>query len=150
MPQSHFALYAHIIFSTRYRQALITPEIRSRLHAYLAGILRNQGCHSARVGGPADYIHICCQQPKLVAPADLIEIVKKDSSRWMKTHGGIWANFFWQTGYGAFSVNPEQEPTLLTYIDRQEEHHRQETFLEEVQRILAALGYDYHEHAWIE
>ena len=41
MPQSLSKVLVHLIFSTKHREPLIIPEIRSRLHAYMVGILDN-------------------------------------------------------------------------------------------------------------
>jgi hypothetical protein len=40
-----------------------------------------------------------------MAPADLAEDVKKSSSKWIKTKGVHYSNFYWQDGYGRFSVS---------------------------------------------
>jgi putative transposase len=36
-------------------------------------------------------------------------------------------NFYWQDGYGAFSVNPAQIDTVIKYIANQKAHHCNKT-----------------------
>ncbi|MCK4542633.1 MAG: hypothetical protein KAU17_10410, partial [Spirochaetales bacterium] len=45
-------------------------------------------------------------------------------------------NFYWQDGYGAFSVNPRAVDIVTAYIDRQYEHHNKKTFQEEYMALL--------------
>ena len=41
MPQSLTRLYAHLVFSTKYREAILDEAIRPRVHGYLATIIRD-------------------------------------------------------------------------------------------------------------
>ncbi len=66
----------------------------------------------------------------------LLEEVKKNSSKWIKTQGVQYANFYWQIGYGAFSVSGRNLNIVEKYIQRQEEHHRKMTFKEEYRETL--------------
>jgi putative transposase len=46
----------------------------------------------------------------------LLEEVKKSSSRWIKTKGKEYEGFYWQDGYGIFSVNPSELDVVIRYI----------------------------------
>src|SRR5438552_6394461 len=50
--------------------------------------------------------------------------VKKTSSKWIKRLDSKYRQFYWQRGYGAFSVSPSQLNAVLEYVASQEEHHR--------------------------
>ncbi|MBI5722620.1 MAG: transposase, partial [Planctomycetes bacterium] len=56
---------------------------------------------------------------RTTAVSDLVEEIKKRSSKWMKTKGIV--GFGWQNGYGAFSIGQSQLKELIAYIDRQKE-----------------------------
>ena len=57
--------------------------------------------------------------------------------------------FFWQRGYGAFSVSPSQLDSVLEYIDKQQEHHCQRTLQEEYRELLRKHGVDFDErYVW--
>jgi hypothetical protein len=47
---------------------------------------------------------------------ELIEGLKSHSSKWIKTKGVGYENFYWQDGYGGFPVNPSEIDTVITYI----------------------------------
>jgi len=48
--------------------------------------------------------------------------------------------FFWQRGYGAFSVSPSQLKAVLEYVQAQQEHHRTRSFQEEYRELLCSTG----------
>jgi len=145
MPQSLSFLLIHIVCSTKDRSPLLTPEIRSNLHAYLATVTRNAGCESYRVGGVADHVHLAIRLSRTTTIAHLVEELKTSSSKWLKTQSPTLANFAWQNGYGAFSVGPSDLEALRRYIDIQEEHHRTHTFQEEYRAFLNRYGVEFDE-----
>jgi REP element-mobilizing transposase RayT len=110
------------------------------MHAYLATICRELGAELAHVGGVADHIHIVSTLSRTLSQAQLIEQIKKTSSRWIKTVDARYCGFSWQRGYGAFSVSPSQFESVRRYIDRQPEHHRTRTFQEEYRELLHKHG----------
>jgi REP element-mobilizing transposase RayT len=145
MPQSLSKVLLHVVFSTKNREKTIPVNLRSALHAYLAGICRAKGSEAFRVGGTSDHIHIACTLPRTLTMAKLVEEIKKPSSIWMKQQEGGPPNFSWQAGYGIFSLGQSQLQTLLQYIDHQEEHHRTKSFKEELLELLDKYCVEYDE-----
>ena len=145
MPQSLHVLTTHIIFSTKHRRSDLNKELRPRLWAYLAGILKNMECNSITVGGYVEHVHILCNLSKKVASMKILEIVKKESSKWIKDQEARQQLFHWQDGYGLFSVSPSHFEAVRQYILRQEEHHQRISFREEFLRILKRNRVEYDE-----
>ena len=149
MPQSIHVNYAHITYSTRFRRPILSKEIRPKLYAYQAGILRNLECHNVTIGGVEDHVHILCNLTKKHSSATVLEKVKRASSKWIKSLDKCFADFHWQRGYGLFSVSPGHVEATRAYIQKQEEHHRKETFQEEFRRIAKKYGVELDEKlAW--
>jgi REP element-mobilizing transposase RayT len=149
MPQSLSYLLIHVIFSTKDRVPLIAEAIRPRLHAYLATVARNSDCECFCVGGVADHVHLAIRLPRTLAVADLLEELKTSSSKWLKTQSPLLQTFSWQRGYAAFSVGPSDLEPLRRYIQRQEEHHRKQTFQEEYRAFLNRYGIEFDErYVW--
>ena len=144
MPQSLSKVIVHIIFSTKDREPWLESNVRPRVHAYLTTICRDLGAELVRVGGVVDHVHIVTTLPRTVSQAQLAEQIKKASSKWIKALDGRYRGFFWQRGYGAFSVSPTQVDAMLQYIEAQREHHRTRTFQEEY-RLLRRHGVDFDE-----
>lgn len=78
-----------------------------------------------------------------------MEELKSHSSKWIKTKGMGYESFYWQDGYGAFSVNPSEIDTVIAYIAKQKEHHRRKTFQEEYRSFLKNYKVEYDErYVW--
>jgi putative transposase len=150
MGQSLAEIYVHLVFSTKGRaQFLGDVPLREQLHAYIAGICRNLDSPAIIVGGVEDHVHILCRLGKQTAVSDLVREVKRDSSKWLKSQDAHLAHFYWQDGYGAFSVSPGHVGDLTQYIANQVEHHRRETFQDELRRICEKYGIELNEqYAW--
>ena len=149
MSQSLSSVLIHLIFSTKNREPFITPEIEPELHPYMATILREVKSPSLAINGTSDHIHILFSLGRVITIADVVEEVKTNSSKWIKTKGAEFRNFHWQRGYGAFSIGQSSVPSLKRYIKNQKEHHRRVTFQEEYQKFLKAYGIEYDErYVW--
>lgn len=128
---------------------MIDKNVEAELHAYIGGICKNTGCTSLIVGGYTDHIHILCLLSKKVTLIKLVEEVKSHSSKWIKTKGEAYKNFYWQDGYGAFSVNPSEIDTVTAYIRNQKEHHDKKTFQDEYRAFLKKYNVEYDEqYVW--
>jgi putative transposase len=128
--QSLANILTHLIFSTKNREPLLTDkDLRQRTHAYSAAVSKDLQCPALIVGGVANHVHVLCQLAKTQSVSVVMEHLKTSSSKWLKTHGV--RTFSWQRGYGAFSVSQSNVASVVSYIEKQEEHHRTMTFEEE-------------------
>ena len=149
MGQSLVKNYIHIVFSTKHRQSLIIPSIETELYSYLGGICNNLECQVVKVGGYKDHIHVLCLLSKKIALMKLVEQLKSNSSKWIKTKGNEFKNFYWQDGYGAFSVTPSEVEIVINYIANQKEHHCKKTFQDEYKAFLKKYEVSYDErYVW--
>jgi REP element-mobilizing transposase RayT len=149
MGQSLVQNYIHIVFSTKHRQPMIHPPYEAELHAYIGSICKSLDCPVLTVGGYTDLIHLLCMLSKKIALIELVKKVKAHSSKWIKTKSPSLQNFYWQDGYGAFSVNPKEIDVVIRYIQNQHEHHRKKTFQEEYRTFLKQYKVPYEEqYVW--
>jgi len=145
MAQTLVSLLTHIVFSTKHREDLITPTVEPHLYAYLGGITKDYGTQLLAAGGTANHVHLLVSQSKTMALSDLLEEIKKSSSKWIKTQGAEFARFHWQDGYGALSIGASQSPAVRAYLARQKQHHRKISFQEEFVALLEKYGIEYDE-----
>ena len=145
MGQSLVKNYIHIVFSTKHRVPLIHQPVQDELYSYIGRIYKEMECQPIKIGGYTDHIHILCMLSKKIALMKLLEEVKSHSSKWMKTKGEILKKFYWQNGYGAFSVNPSQVNIVIAYIENQKEHHKRRSFQDEYRAILRKYKVEYDE-----
>ena len=145
MPQSIHVLFAHIVFSTKERRPWLSDEIRPRLFAYLATTLRDLGCNDVLVNGYTDHVHILCNLSKTNPTAKIIEITKKESSKWIKKEFTQLNTFHWQNGYGLFSVSRSHIEAVRQYVSDQENHHKEISYQDELRRLLERNGMEINE-----
>ena len=149
MPQSLANVLVHLIFSTKNRVPLLTPEIATELHPYLATACRTCRSPAQQVGGADDHIHIVCSLARTISVSELVEEIKTSSSKWIKTKGERFRSFAWQAGYGAFSIGQSQLPVVRRYILGQRQHHRQRGFQDEFREFLKRYEVEYDErYVW--
>ena len=145
MSQSFVKFYAHIVFHTKYSRDIIKADTEAELYSYIGGILKNCNSIPLKIGGIEDHVHVLCTLPKTMSLADLTEEIKKSSSKWIKSKGQAYTSFYWQPGYGGFSVGWSQVETVKNYISNQKVHHKKITFLEEYKTLLDENGVEYDE-----
>lgn len=112
-------MLAHIVFSTKNRVDLIAPEIENDLFGYIHGIVENNGSKLLIANGTANHIHLLVSLPKKIDIPELIGDIKRDSSSWIKKQDTGYSGFYWQKGYGAFSIGQSQVEAVMNYIKRQ-------------------------------
>ena len=149
MPQSLSKLWIHIIFSTKKRYPFLKDLIiQQKVHAYIKAICCKQNCETLIVGGIEDHIHLLIELPRTVKLSDIVEKIKKSSSKWIKTISASdeeLNNFYWQRGYAAFSVSHSNLKSVEQYIRNQYKHHQKKNFQEEVREFLIKNNISYDE-----
>jgi len=149
MPQSLSNVMIHLIFSTKNREPFIAPGIERDLHRYMAAIFKAHESPALTINGTQDHIHALFTLSRTQTIAGLIEEVKKESSKWMKRQGTPFKNFYWQTGYGTFSIGNSGRETCLKYIANQKPHHREKSFQDEYRMFLRKYNIKYDErYVW--
>jgi REP element-mobilizing transposase RayT len=149
MSQSLASILVHLVYSTKERQPFLTADVEPELYAYQGAVFRELGCPALIINGTADHLHALFRLSRTVPVCDLVEEVKKRSSKWLKTTGSTFSAFQWQAGYGAFSIGESGVEAAKRYIAHQKEHHRHKTFQEEFRMFLARYRMEYDErYVW--
>ncbi|MDR6920423.1 MULTISPECIES: IS200/IS605 family transposase [Chryseobacterium] len=145
MPQSLVKNYLHIVFSTKYREDFIDEAIEKELFSYIAVLCHDFESPALQIGGTGDHIHILCLLSRKTALMKLVQEIKAHSSKWIKTKGSKYENFFWQDGYAAFSVSRSEINNIINYIKNQRLHHQEQKFKDELLEILKKHDIEYDE-----
>ena len=148
MSQSLVKNAIHLIYTTKQRQRWIHEESRDALYAYQAGILRNCESPAVIIGGVDDHVHTLFCLSRNRALKDVVENVKKQSSKWYKARS---ANryFRWQAGYAAFSVSESLIRRVREYIANQEYHHSSVSVQDELRALFRRHNVEFDErYVW--
>ena len=144
MSRTFTNLLTHLVFSTKEREPLIVPELKSELYAYLGGLTGELKGKAYGINGTTDHVHMLIGLPPVISISEALRFIKSNSSGWVHEK---WPRmpFAWQLGYGAFSVSKSNKPEVLKYIRNQETHHRKSSFKEEFVEFLVRHDIEYDE-----
>ena len=145
MAQSLNKTLIHIVFSTKNRTPVLAKPVQLGLYPYMVGIAETIRCKILSVGGIDDHVHILISLAKTISVADMVQEIKRGSSRWITRSIPELSDFSWQAGYGTFSIGQSQVATVAKYIESQKKHHQKMTFQEEYIAFLKKYGIDYDE-----
>ena len=145
MSQTYTDLIVHVVFSTKGRKEGIHDALKTRLWAYLAGIVRELGGKPIIVNGTSNHVHLLIQWPPTLSIADALRVIKTNSSRWINGTKSEDYAFGWQSGYGAFSLDRADVGTVSRYISGQEDHHRRLSFQNEPLELLKEHAIEFDE-----
>ena len=86
---------------------------------------------------------------KTIDISELVGDIKRDSSKWIKAQNKKFENFYWQEGYGAFSIGQSQIGDVMRYITNQKEHHRRKKFKDEMRGFYRKYEIEFDErYVW--
>jgi putative transposase len=135
----------HIVFSTKNRDCVLIKDYRERLYRFIWGVIKNNKSVLYQINGVEDHLHIATHLHPTKNLADLIKDIKVSSALMIKNEN-IFPGFTgWQDGYAAFTKSYAEKDIWINYIKKQEEHHRNASFRDELIELLKQEGIDFKE-----
>ena len=117
-------LYYHLVWATKLRVPLMTPEVEPRVHGFIRGKAIGLGATVYALNGVEDHVHLVVSIPPAVAVARFVGQVKATASTRFNKSGVSEVRFLWQAEYAAFSFDRKRLPNYIAYVRGQKEHHR--------------------------
>ncbi len=145
MANTYTQIHIQAIFAVQNRQCLIQKGWEDELYKYITAIIQNYDHKLLQINGMPDHLHVFFGMRPTQSISSLMQKVKGDSSKWINEKGVLRHRFSWQEGYGAFSYAKSQVPSVIRYIQNQEQHHKKKTFIEEYINFLNAFEIEYDE-----
>ena len=145
MAQSLCKIYLHIIFHIKTSSPSILDDDLERVHAYIGQLINDAHCTNIWVGGIDDHVHVLCLVGPETPISHLVEEMKRNSSRWIKSISPHYTHFTWQGGYAAFSVSQSVVDKTLEYIKNQAKHHKKTSFKDEYRQFLKLFNIEFDE-----
>ncbi len=150
MAHSYYAVYEHTVFSSKNRIPFLTSENEEDVFRYLASSLKGQGCCSLAVGGHVEHIHLLYRRPSTLPTPDLLKEVKRQSGISLKENNKLQQDFYWQEGYGAFSISYWDLEKIGGHINKQKMHHEDKSWEKEYRQLLKKHGVEYDERFFLD
>jgi len=145
LPSAWTQNFYHIVFSTKDREALITPDLETRLYPFVGGALRDLRCSLLAINGIEDHVHLLARYPADLCHSDPLRHVKSRSSKWVHETFPALQHFAWQEGYGGFTLSKSKVPAVEAYIANQKEHHQRQDHRTEFLGLLRRHGIEFDE-----
>jgi REP element-mobilizing transposase RayT len=145
MPNTYTQIYIHIVFAVRNREALINSVLKEMLYKYISGTIEKQNQKLYIINGMPDHVHILVSLNGSLSVANLVKEIKEHSTKYINEQNVLKAKFYWQEGYGAFSVSQSALKNVIDYIKNQEHHHLKTNFIDEYKSFLKAYNIEFNE-----
>ncbi len=121
--------YAHLVWTTKERSPWITAHIEAQLYAQLVDSAAKLGCYVYSVNGMPDHVHVVLSVPPKHSIAYVVKMLKGSSAHFVNhVLRPVEYHFQWQRGYGYLTLGQTQLARAITYVERQKEHHSQQSF----------------------
>ncbi len=144
MSNTYTQIHIHLIFAVKFRQGLINPTWKERLHKYITGIIQKNNHKVLQINSMPDHIHILIGLRPNQSLSSLVQNVKSESTKFINNEKLSLIKFEWQEGFGAFSNSKNQIPNIIEYIKNQEAHHSKKSFSEEYIEFLNEFEIDWN------
>ncbi len=136
-------IYYHIVYGTKYREAVITQEYDKELYRFIWGIVEANNCKLYQINGIEDHLHLLIDLHPTVSLSNLVKDIKVSSSIWLKRNKKFPLFKGWQVGYGAFTCSERSRNAIIAYIKNQKKHHKREASQDEYKRLLKEHRIDF-------
>lgn len=125
----------HVIWTTKNRAPLISAQIEPLLYAVFASQVKQLECKLLAANGVEDHVYLAVAIPPKWSVAECVKRMKGNSTHAINKHfPNLETRFAWQEGYGALTFGRMNIDFVVHYVQNQKEHHRQATFLDELER----------------
>jgi len=145
MANTYTQIHIQLVFAVQNRASSIKDSWKDEMYKYMTGIIQNKDHKMLQINSMPDHIHILIGLRPTQALAELVKVVKQESTNWINDQKFTPKKFNWQEGYGAFSYTKSDVPRVIKYIQNQENHHRKIKFLDEYVEMLKVHEIDYDE-----
>jgi REP-associated tyrosine transposase len=133
---SYVRVWIHAVWGTKNRTPFLVTETRRRTIDHIKENARTKGIYVDRVNGHHDHLHCLFGLNADISISKTLQLIKGESVYWINKEHLTRLKFGWADEYYAASVSEWDLPRVRKYIDDQEEHHREQSFTQEVEELL--------------
>ncbi len=134
----YWELFYHIVWSTKNRLPLLTPDIEQAVYGFLRAKAVGLHANVFALNGVADHVHLVASIPPGIALAKFIGQVKAVAATRINKSGLSATPLYWQEEYSVFSFDRKRLPNFIAYVERQKSHHGQRTTIPVLERTESA------------
>ena len=129
--------YYHVVWAAKERNPFIDELLEPHLYRYLMSKAGELGVYLHAIGGRPDHVHVVATIPPKHSVSWFVKTLKGSSAHFVN-HGLARRSefhFAWQRGYGSLTLGQKQLAAAIAYVERQEEHHLNDTVNAWLERV---------------
>jgi REP element-mobilizing transposase RayT len=134
-------VWVHFVWTTKYRQPLLTDAIRSRVFSHMRENARQKEIFLDILNGYLEHVHCLISLGTEQTLSGIVKLIEGESSHWINQSGLCPQKFQWQHEYFAVGVGEALLDTTRNYIKSQEEKHKVKPFDVEFEQMLRKYGF---------
>lgn len=116
-------MWVHLVWSTKYREPLLTEGVREKLLRYIRTHARSKGILLDEINGHRDHIHCLVFLKPDQSVAQVAKLIKGESAFWLNEQKLFDEHFGWQREFFASSVGESDLNKVRHYIQNQKDHY---------------------------
>lgn len=133
---SNLNVPVHLVWGTRKRRPHLNKEIRQDVFDHIREYAQEKGIYILAINGHIDHVHALVSLSSIQTVAEVVKFIKGESSFWINKNKLTREKFQWQRRYWGMAIGLSEMDRIKNYINRQEEHHRNKTYREEVEVFI--------------
>ncbi|MEP7267430.1 MAG: IS200/IS605 family transposase [Saprospiraceae bacterium] len=139
---SYVKIMVHCVWGTKYREPLLSKQIRTLLIDHIKQNAKTKGIFIDRINGYTEHLHCLIGLNADMSISKAMQLIKGESSFWINKEKILNSKFEWAKEYFAISVSESVLNSVRTYIENQEEHHNKTTFQQEYDEFIAKYKFN--------
>ena len=122
-----FKLHAHLVFVTKYRRGVLSPEALDKLKVICGKVCEDFQATLVALDGEDDHAHLLVEYPPQVQLSKLVNSLKGVSSRLLRKElpalaARYWKGVLWTPSYFAASCGGAPLEVVKQYVENQRNH----------------------------
>ena len=134
-------IWIHLVFSTKKREPILEEGTRTKVFQHIKQNADLKEIHIDSINGYSDHCHILLSLGKDQNLSKVVQLIKGESSFWINQKQFLDGQFVWQDDYWAVSVSEGHVQSVREYIWNQENHHKHQTFVDEINGFMKKYGW---------
>lgn len=132
----YIKIWIHAVWTTKNREQYLKKDIRKRVFEHIKSYADDRGIQIDFINGYVDHVHCLISLYADQSIAEIMQLIKGESSYWINKHELTDEKFAWQEEYYAASVSKSHVKRVRDYIRNQEIHHSSQTLDDEIEEVF--------------
>ena len=132
----HIKIWLHVVWTTKSKRHYLRNKVRYHVFKHIKDYAGKKDIHIDFINGYVDHVHSLISLNADQSIADIMNLLKGESSYWINKNNLTEEKFAWQHDYYAASVSRSHVERVRRYIRNQETHHSSQTLGDEIEELF--------------